>query len=311
MGMRYLVFFFLVCRHLRVRHNEMFIEYQKVISGAGASPSQSTMLTFVSTRPQELYSTNNPRQRALTSSLVNNLINNCGLPISIVDNNSFRSFLSDFDSKYTPPCRQTVTYSILPQLVASKKERVKALLDRCIDVSLTTDIWTDRRAHAFLAVTAHAFIEGKPARVLISFMAFAGSHTGDRISEALIDAVEAFDLQNKVRCIVTDNASNMRKAIDVMFSMGDDVSTSADDSIDDQTTIDDPSLWLDTDVDMQSVLGENREHLSCFAHSLQLVVRDGLAVVSSGRPFISKCCKIANILHQSALFQSQFEAVMG
>ena len=95
----------------------------------------------------------------------------------------------------------------------------------------------------------------------------------------------------------------MRKAIDVMFS--------ADDGSDDQSTIDDPSLWLDADVDFESAIGGTREHISCFAHSLQLVVRDGLAVVSSGRPFLSKCRKIANMVHQSALFRSEFEAVMG
>jgi len=84
------------------------------------------MLSFVTSRPSESYSLNNPRQCLLTSSLVNNLIINCGLPISIVDDKPFRAFLSDLDSKFTPPCRQTVTYTILPQMLVSKKEQVKS-----------------------------------------------------------------------------------------------------------------------------------------------------------------------------------------
>ena len=36
-------------------------------------------------------------------------------------------------------------------------------------------------------------------------------------AEALTDVVDAYDLQNKVRCIVADSASNMHKAIDVML----------------------------------------------------------------------------------------------
>lgn len=100
--------------------------------------------------------------------------------------------------------------------------------------------------------------------------------------------------------------------MDVMFSKQDekDDQTTIDD---DQTGIDDASLWgdLQAGLNLESVFRGNHEHISCFAHSLQLVVRDGLAVVSSGRPFLSKCCKIANIVHQSALFRSRFEAVMG
>lgn len=301
--MQFIVLFFFE-RHLKTRHDETYKEYLRQVD-SGASTSQPSMLAFMNPSQQAVYSHNNNHQRTLTTSLVKNLIIDCGLPISIVDHTSFRSFVSDLDPKFVPPCRQTITYSILPQLLSIKKERVKSLVEKCFDIALTTDIWTDRRSHAFLAVTAHAFVSGKPINMLLSFKALPGSHNGERISEALCDIVEEYNLQTKVRCIVTDNASNMRKAMDVMFSKQDD--------IDDQTAIDDASLWCDLEVDLnlESVFHGKREHISCFAHSLQLVVRDGLKVVSSGRPFLSKCCKISNILHQSALFRSRFEAVMG
>lgn len=271
------------------------------------------MLSFVASDAVHSYSIANPRQRAITSSLVEKLIIDCCLPISIVENASFRSFLSTLDSKYSPPCRQTITYSLLPKMLTTKKDHIKALLGRCPDVSLTTDIWTDRRSHAFLAITAHGFVDGASQRMLLSFKAFAGSHTGERISEAIADVIDEHELQNKVRYIVTDNASNMRKAIDVMFSIQDDVPASnVDVQEDGQSTVDDPSLWQDiADINIETVVGRDLEHISCFAHSLQLVVRDGLDTISSGRPFMSKCSKIANIVHQSALFRSEFEKVMG
>lgn len=208
------------------------------------------------------YGQANPRQRSITSSLVSKLIIDCCLPISIADNVSFCSFLSDLDPKYTPPCRQTITYSILPQMLTTKKKHVKELVERCTDVSLTTDIWTDRRSHAFLAITAHAFTDGKPQRALLSFKAFAGSHTGERISEAIsdINIIDEFELKNKVKYVVTDNASNMHKAIDVMLRMQDDVSDFNDDA-DGQTLIDDPSLWQDfMDVNLETVVGGYLEH---------------------------------------------------
>ena len=67
----------------------------------------------------------------------------------------------------------------MPQLVTSKMEKVKALVDRYqVDISLSTDIWADRRSHAaFLVVTAHSLIDVNPVRALLSFIAFSGSHT--------------------------------------------------------------------------------------------------------------------------------------
>jgi len=50
--------------------------------------------------------------------------------------------------------------------------------------------------------------------------------------------------------------------------------------------------------------------MSCFAHSLQLVVRDALAAMGVIRCTLAKCSKLANLVHQSALFRI-FEAELG
>ena len=41
--------------------------------------------------------------------------------------------------------------------------------------------------HAFMAVTCHALVDGEPFSGLSSFKAFAGSHTGEKISEARVN----------------------------------------------------------------------------------------------------------------------------
>ena len=51
--------------------------------------------------------------------------------------------------------------------------------------------------------------------------------------------------------------------------------------------------------------------MSCFAHSLQLVVRDGLSFMGVIRSTLGKCSKLANLVHQIALFRSAFEAELG
>lgn len=53
------------------------------------------------------------------------------------------------------------------------------------------------------------------------------------------------------------------------------------------------------------------ERLSCFAHTIQLVVKDGLDTATSARPVVAKCTKIASLTHQSALFRAAFETKFG
>jgi len=55
----------------------------------------------------------------------------------------------------------------------------------------------------------------------------------------------------------------------------------------------------------------DQEQIPCFAHSLQLVVQDGLTALGLARTLLAKCCKLANLLHQSSLFRSAYEQVMG
>lgn len=52
-------------------------------------------------------------------------------------------------------------------------------------------------------------------------------------------------------------------------------------------------------------------HLACFAHSLQPVVRDGLGNLAMARSVMTKCCKLTNLVHQSALFRHACEKALG
>jgi hypothetical protein len=179
---------------------------------------QGSIDDYIVANHETHYGAANPCQRALTTSLVFNVIVKCNMPISLVDNIHFRQFLSDIYPHFNPLCRQTVTSSILPQLSLQKSE-FKSILENCSDVSLTTEIWTDRQAHAFLAVTFHVFNDGAPLSGLLAFCSFPGSQTGDRIAEALDAVISEFGIENKIRTVVTDNASNMRKALSVLLSV--------------------------------------------------------------------------------------------
>jgi hypothetical protein len=125
----------------------------------------------------------------------------------------------------------------------------------------------------------------------------------------------------KVSFVVSDNASNMKKAFDVLKvlqAQEDDVTvTVSDESItedDDDEVIVDETLWLDLEeeddaMEVAVVLQQNCiKRLSCFAHTIQLVVRDGISKLSTATGMLAKVSKLANLLHQSALFKTAFEA---
>lgn len=93
-------------------------------------------------------------------------------------------------------------------------------------VCLTMDIWTDRRQHAFLVMTGHTFVHCRPKSFLVTFQAFRGKHT-ERIAQAVDDVLtKNRTLEHKVKVIVSDNASNMKRAFDVLDDIREAINSS-------------------------------------------------------------------------------------
>ena len=84
---------------------------------------------------------------------------------------------------------------------------------------MTVDIWTDRRMYSYLACTGHYFSGSKPRNFLLAFRPVKGSHTGQLIADELNNNIEQNQIRTKLGCVVTDNASNMKKAFDVLSEL--------------------------------------------------------------------------------------------
>jgi hypothetical protein len=202
----------------------------------------------------------------------------------------------DLDPRYSAPCRQTLSYSLIPKAVEMQKEKLQRELQKCSSVALTTDVWTDRRMHSFLAITVHTFVECVCASHLLAFMALRGSHTGQRIADELDYVMREYCLKEKIRFVLTDNASNMLKALCLFFPSDDDSSNYTLDS-----NVDDATVWEDISPEEQdAAFSDTGSRIACFVHSLQLVVRGGLDKASAAlRPAMGKVSKLANVVHQS------------
>lgn len=152
-------------------------------------------------------------------------------------------------------------------------------------MSLTTDIWSDSRLRSFLGVTAHVCYKSKDSYAVESYLLdcrhFVGRHTGEHIASAFEEITEEYGIRQKISYIITDNAANMKCAFKVNMPQ-----QQSDDSESEEDNLDDEHLWEDiTSVEDTELPGEC---LSCFAHSLQLVVNDGMKEVRAISRTIAK-----------------------
>jgi hypothetical protein len=160
--------------------------------------------------------------------------------------------------------------------------------------------------------------------MLLSFVSFRGSHTGDRIADEIDRMMENNNLREKVSFMVIDNASNMKKAICVynMLCTGADTAESDDDNEPNELSVilDDETVWEDLDQDdeqhVQQTIDRYTKRISCFAHTLQLVVKDGLEMLSTTKgsnmkTVTGKCVQMASLCHKSAQFREAFEDKFG
>eukprot|EP00063_Salmo_salar_P091248 XP_014066083.1 PREDICTED: uncharacterized protein LOC106610928 [Salmo salar] len=263
-----------------------------------SEPQQSPMAQFMETRVGQ-YSMNHRQQKAINNAILSKLAINCNWPLSIVENKSFHHFLSVVDSKYSPVCRRTLT---------SKVENLATHLSNTDHLSVTVDIWSDRKMRGFLGVTVHCMEkDGERIQLKSNHLAcdhFKGPHMAERICEQFEAICGEYSIKDKLDYIISDNAANMRKAFKVCFPI------EQEDEVHDEDHLDDPELWNDLTLEDQQTVDAAIAKKTALAHTLQLVVGDGLKETKVMTP-LSKLSKISSLLHTSTTFKEVFEAEFG
>ncbi|KAK3872140.1 hypothetical protein Pcinc_022761 [Petrolisthes cinctipes] len=181
-------------------------------------------------------------------------------PASIVEDYGFQKFVSGLDPRYEMPSRRKIMRDMLPSAYNSAKASLKKLLEEIEDIALTTDIWTSRQTQAFMCVTAH-FINSDwvlKSHVLETVQ-LKTAHTADTIASELKRVAEEWSVGNKIRMIVTDNASNMTRAVSLVG-------------------------W---------------RHIPCFAHTINLVVTNSISAIDGLKMLVKKVKGIVTFFHSS------------
>ena len=156
------------------------------------------------------------------------------------------------DDKYNPVCRSTLTLGA--ERLEERRAKLQQDLSSTDNVSVTVDIWSDRRMRGFLGVTAHWLVKEEEQLHLRSNLLacdrFKGSHTAENICEQFERICDEYHIKSKLSYIISDNAANMRKAFSVCFPQESDGGNDHED----EESVDDPSLWQDLPSEAQQTV---------------------------------------------------------
>jgi len=153
------------------------------------------------------------KQNRIILSITKNLIIRCNLPLNLVENVGFRDFMKECNFKCEPISTKKLKRDVIPSLTNKILQTIHETLNSIDHVTLTVDVWSDRRCRSFLGITCH-FIDSKmmPQAYLIDFLRLKSPHTSENIQQLTEEVLERFNMKEKVFKIITDNASSMMKA---------------------------------------------------------------------------------------------------
>lgn len=128
--------------------------------------------------------------------ILTELIVKCNLPPTIVEHIGFRNFLKAIAPRWKPTSSRYFTRTLLPTLMSDCQHRMKKILDDTNRISITVDMWTDRRGRSFIGVTGHFLDENfVPQAILLDFLRLKRSHTAENIRHVTEEILETLKVR--------------------------------------------------------------------------------------------------------------------
>ncbi|XP_077063451.1 zinc finger BED domain-containing protein 4-like [Siphateles boraxobius] len=259
-------------RHLEKHHAEQYEEFlQATAAKKSKTPRvrQQTLMESIQSR-EKLPPCSN-KAKLITEKLVQFIVLD-DQPLSVTENVGFRRLLEHLEPRYTLPSRHYITEKVIPQMYNEVCDVLSKLVENVSAISLTTDIWSSEVSPmSMLSLTAQ-WIDSDFSlkKAILHAREFRGSHTGDFIMAAIEEMLREWKInKNKVHVILRDNAKNMKKAMDQLGVAS----------------------------------------LGCFAHTLQLIVHEGLLSQRSVSDALANGRKIVGHFKHSPLAYARLEDI--
>ena len=233
---------------------------------------------------------------ALTSLIAENM-----LPLSIVESPSFRKYCHSLDPRFVVPSRKHLSTSLLTKKHEAIKSKLRDILAKAEGVSLTLDLWSNRVMKGFLGITCHFILNWSMYSLMLECKRFKGRHTAENIYTYYCEATTSHNIKGKVITTVTDNASNVVKAFSIPGYYGDCKSQ----DYDEDEEADEREMNA---IDLHDSLDYVSQHDTCFAHTLQLVIKDGFKQIGAVSTILGK---VATIVSYICWSQSATEILEG
>lgn len=190
-------------------------------------------------------------------------------PVSIVEDEGFRNLVKILDPRYRIPSRKQLMKEKIPKLYEECHSRVKKAVDGANSVVLTTDIWTSRATEAYLTVSCHIIDENWQMQAyVLQTCSFQGQHSADNICSELKRVTQEWGRTDKVQAVITDNGANFVAAVR-------------------------KAGWA---------------HYPCFAHTLNLVVKDSIKALPDLLHMQQRCSAIVTFFHHSTRAAEKLKA---
>lgn len=226
-------------------------------------------------------------------------------PLSIVDAPSFRQFVESLDSRFVIPSRKHLTTTLVAQKDEQIRKKLIDVLQETQTVALTVDLWSNRQMKGFLGITCHFILNWSLKSALLECKRFKGRHTAENIAQYYEEAITTYSIQSKVICTVTDNASNIVKAVSLPgFKRQEPPTDESEDEVDDDNDLDDHG----DNTTLQSEYCLESGHSPCFAHTLQLVIKDGLKEAGGITRVLAKAATIVSHVRKSQVATELLES---
>lgn len=107
-------------------------------------------------------------------------------PLSLVDCPHFNAFVKFIDPRFSLPCRNTITHTVLPDIYHEAKEKLRDELSKVDYVALTCDCWTSMTNDSYLTVTVHYINEKiKSVSRVLATVGLEERHTSINLAKRL------------------------------------------------------------------------------------------------------------------------------
>jgi len=156
-------------------------------------------------------------EEAITKSIIDMIVLDLQ-PFTLVEDVGFRRLMNIVAPTYKIPCRKIISTSLLQNTYLEIRLKMMHLFGGLQNFSLTSDTWTSCATEKYLTLTLH-FIDNDWVfkSFVLSTEELATSHTGSNLQMRLSSLLEEWNLPtSKLTGIVTDNGSNIVKAIELL-----------------------------------------------------------------------------------------------